>query len=111
MLPKSRRLVKNRVLHILKKGSKFSNEFLTVRYLLSNLNFNRYSVIISKKVLPQATDRNRIRRQVYNACNDQNSIPQKHLDLVLTVKPHLCALPHAELKQLLVTTIASINAK
>lgn len=67
MLPSSRRLTSAEVPLILKEGKGASYGPIRVKYTprLGKAHTSRFAVVISKKVLKKATDRNRARRRVY----------------------------------------------
>jgi len=85
MLPRKNRLNKNRVEHILKKGVKKSSKSFLYKYLPARDN-NHYAVIISKKILPQATERNKLRRQIYEIIGKMQIETRAKFDILVIVK-------------------------
>ena len=66
MLPKKQRLP---IAEFLSKTAQIRrNASFTVKIFASSLPYSRYGVVISKKVLPKATGRNRIKRQIFAHC-------------------------------------------
>lgn len=69
MPPKKNRLTRKTFLDILPKTKTKATPFFTVRYLPSKIP--HFSVIISKKIAPHATDRNYLRRRIYHFLKKQ----------------------------------------
>ena len=69
MLPSSRRLTSAEVPLILKvgKGASFGPIRVKYTYRTGRVSTSRFAVVVSKKVLKKAVDRNRVRRRVYSA--------------------------------------------
>ncbi len=110
MLKKNQRISKNQVSWLQKKGYRFSNEFFSVKFLLNKETFCRYSVVVSKKTLNLAVDRNLLRRQLYEIIRG-NPEPNQHLDYLITVKPALTALTFTDKKLQLLNTLRQISSK
>lgn len=58
---------KPRVLHILGKGWVFHAGVFYFRRLPNGVGYPRFSLILSKKISRKATERNKVRRRVYEA--------------------------------------------
>lgn len=97
MLSKNQRISRNRLNYLLKKGLKINNSYFLVKYALNKGEQNRYSVIVSKKILKLATDRNHLRRQLYQAISTLNTTCQTCFDTLLTVKSSLIKLKFSEM--------------
>lgn len=72
MLSKSYRLKKKEVEKVFKKGKVLSQTLVLLRFLPNRANHPRYSVVISKKVLAHAVDRNRLKRLIYEWLGQKN---------------------------------------
>lgn len=70
MLAKKYRLNKRELSGLYKKGNIFKYEQITTRFNLNKTNHNRFAVVISKKILAKATERNAFRRNVYEMIKD-----------------------------------------
>ena len=72
MLPKSRRLTSTGVVRVLKAGKGASSGPIRIKYVprKGGAVTSRFSVIVSKKIKKLATDRNRLRRQVFAILHD-----------------------------------------
>jgi ribonuclease P protein component len=78
MFQKSNRLRKNdEIMKTIKKGVNIKTPFFNVKYLKTNQNF-KVTIIISKKIFKNATDRNRVKRifraELRNFLNKENKI-------------------------------------
>lgn len=68
MLPKTRRLTKLEVPKVLRQGRGVTGSLVRLTFLpLPPTSQNKFAVVVSKKVAPQAVDRNLIRRRAYDA--------------------------------------------
>lgn len=82
MLKKSYRLAKSDVERTYKKGRAFTQDFILVRFLPNRANHCRFAVVIPKKVLAKAVDRNCAKRMVYNYLSKNTALWQnKNLDI------------------------------
>ncbi len=82
MLKKSYRLTKQEIERLYKKGRAFPQDFVLVRFAANRANHCRFAVVIPKKVMAKATDRNRARREVYDFLAKQAALWQnKNLDI------------------------------
>jgi ribonuclease P protein component len=107
MLKKAYRLTKPRVEYILKKGAKKTNKYFIFLYLSSNTKENHFGVLISSKTLPKATDRNKIRRQIFETIRTGDvNIEQK--DVLIIVKPTI-KQQQFNLQQLLINELNQLN--
>jgi len=110
MLSKNQRISRKNVNYLLKKGLKLNHQYFLVKYCLNKTPQNRYSVVISKKVLPLATDRNHLRRQIYESIQKIPPTSQiNSFDTILTVKNLPKHIPFTELTKLLAQIIQQIS--
>ena len=80
---------RNAINYILKKGESSVSKLFILRYSKNDQAFNRYCVIISRKVDTKAVTRNKLRRQIYEAIRltAQNLKPsESNLDIILIPK-------------------------
>lgn len=66
MLAKSYRLSRQAIERLYKKGDSFRQGSLWVKFGPNRTDHCRFAAVIAKKVLAQATDRNKVRRFIYN---------------------------------------------
>lgn len=111
MINKTQRISTFRASWLLKKGAKFSNEFFSVKFLLNKKDFNRYSVVVSKKIFKLATDRNSLRRQLYEALRTLTPGQNPGFDLMITVKPKIDQLTFSEKETQLKILLGQVASK
>ncbi len=110
MLKKTQRISKNQISWVQKKGSRFSNQYLSIKFCLNRENFCRYSVVVSKKIAALATDRNLLRRQLYEIIG-QRPAGGQNLDYIIMVNLPLIPLSFTEKKNQLLSALEQISAK
>jgi ribonuclease P protein component len=87
MLARSFRLQKKDIERIYKKGQSLRQENFLIRYLVNRSGHCRFSVVISKKVLALATDRNAAKRQIYQIISRSEALYKtKAQDVAIIVK-------------------------
>lgn len=70
-----------------KKGANLRQDFIFARISENRTDHCRFAVVVSKKVLSRATDRNRLRRLVYFWLARQKILWQTlHLDITLNFR-------------------------
>lgn len=70
MLAKKFRLNRRQVQLVIQKGRGQNFGLFGLKFLKNNLDFNRYAVVVAKKVASKATVRNRLRRVIFNELAD-----------------------------------------
>lgn len=84
MLSKKYKLTKKEDFdQIYKNGSVFYFEHLKVFILPNNLNYTRFSVVVSKKVSPSAVVRNNIKRRIKNILFSLNKNLNPSIDILI----------------------------
>lgn len=72
----------------LKAKTLYKGQYLIVKVNPNKLSYNRFGVIISKKIVPKATGRNRLRRKIFDfATPNPPAGGGGGLDLLVIVKP------------------------
>jgi ribonuclease P protein component len=110
MIGKNQRISKNRVAWLLKKSQKWNDEFFSVKFQLNKHGLNRYSIVVSKKTLKLATDRNLLRRQCYEVLR-QLKTQNNSIDFLIFIKPSALKLDFTGLQEQLTQTIEKITSK
>ncbi len=110
MLNKTQRLSTNRISWLLKKGFKFSNEWFSLKFHLNKEPHSRYSIVVSKKIKALATDRNLIRRQVYEIIR-KSPATLPPTDYMIIIKPKFAELSYANKSIYLQETLQKISSK
>ncbi len=109
MLGKNQRISKNRVSWLLQKSQKFNDGFFSVKFHLNKGTQNRYSIVVSKKLLKLATDRNRLRRQCYEALRLRPT-QTNSTDFMIFIKSTALSLDFAGLQKQLSLVIDKITS-
>ena len=88
--PSIHRLLRSKEYDVVFNSSEYSvsNELLLVLAKKNNLGFNRLGLIVGKKSLRKAVDRNRIKRQLRESFRQLDSLS---LDIVVLVRPSVGA--------------------
>ena len=94
MLPSSKRLRTAEVREILSIGrSVRGSNILSAKTLPSQKGGFRAAAVVSKKLAKTAIMRNRLRRAIYRALEQQQTVPSVKIALFLKVKPPLPMAP------------------
>ncbi|MEK6952675.1 MAG: ribonuclease P protein component [Nanoarchaeota archaeon] len=65
MLPKKSRLPIQELLD--KRGKTHRGDFFTIKVFFNNFSYSRFGIIISKKIVNSAVQRNKIKRMLFSA--------------------------------------------
>ena len=102
MFSKKHRIPRDLVKKVISEGQKGYSELFLFKKLKNNLTYNRFTIVVSKKVSNNAVTRNLIKRKIKSALkviineNNKNKnqvdasnqgILKKYFDLVLIVSP------------------------
>jgi len=109
MIPQRNRLEKSRVEYILKKGTRKSGKLFNLKYLNSPTQQSRFCVIVSLKVTPKATLRNRLRRQIYEIIRTSEFKPKTPQDIILITKPDITSLSFEELNKVIIEVLKNLH--
>jgi ribonuclease P protein component len=95
MIAKTNRLSRKDFLICAKSTNLLFSPLFSLRYKVNNLEFGRWSVVVSKKLSKKATDRNKIKRRIYE-------VLAKHLltykiDSIIYPKPAVLNLEYEKL--------------
>ena len=86
MFPKDQRITKKENFNnIYKKGKSLFIGYFKVFIMENSLKKIRLSVVVSKKVLPLATQRNQIKRKIKSFFYKNQAILPKNLDIIITI--------------------------
>lgn len=100
MLPKTHRLTKKRDFDaVFKRGKSVKADFLFVRALASVLPQSRFGFVVSNKVSPKATVRNKIKRQLRSACAQVLPLLKKRADYVIVSTPNIAGKNFSQIQQ------------
>lgn len=107
MLKKSERLSKTETSWLLRKGDKLNNDLFSIKFRLNKKMFCRYSIVVSKKILNLATERNQLRRQFYEILRDRPPV-QTGYDYMIFIKPTVLKLSFSEKRDKLLQALNQI---
>lgn len=90
------------VRHTYQKGKTIRTPLLSLVYAPNTHHHQRFSVVVSKKVLKSAVGRNRIRRRVYEALRLELPEFTTHQDCIFVVfNKSIMTIPFRELRRLI----------
>ncbi len=86
MLPFKNRLSKKKDFEkIFQKGKGFKIDFLYLKYLNNNLDYNRFGFVVSKKIAKKAVIRNQIKRELKREIKENPIKNKETKDIILIV--------------------------
>ncbi|MBI4231691.1 ribonuclease P protein component [Candidatus Peregrinibacteria bacterium] len=111
MLKQNLKVPRQYIAFILKKGHESISQLFIARYKKNEEHFSRYRVIISKKLHPKAVNRNRLRRQVYEAIRKNLSQNQSNFDIILIPKKNILNKSYQEIEKDISSNILNLKEK
>lgn len=88
MLAKQHRLVKQKDFErVFKQGRAYHTKLLGIKILASQLDSNRFGIVISTKISKKSTERNRLKRQIRQAVRELNKGLRSDFDMVIMALP------------------------
>ena len=111
MLAKKYRLAKKKdIENTAKKGKKAYSPILGIKFIKNDLSYNRYAIIINKKVSNKATKRNRIKRIISEILRLNNKKVKTSFDFVVSAFPKIIkddkVLSYQEIEKTLLNLLA-----
>lgn len=88
MISQKTRVPREKISFILNKGESTTSRLFIIRYALNNINFSRYRTIVSKKIHSKAINRNKLRRQIYEAIRSKEKMSKDN-----TAKYNIIMIP------------------
>lgn len=90
MLPKENRLKKEKdIERVIRKGKGFKEDFLILKVAGNDLDKIRFCFVVSKKISPKATIRNKIKRRISGLVKLKMNKFKKGIDVMLIALPGL----------------------
>ncbi len=83
MLGKKYRLTRKQINQLYRKGKSRNAGLLGIKFAPNNLEYSRYAVVIPKKVVALPTDRNRLKRIIYQRIEETK--PSQNSDIIIRV--------------------------
>lgn len=100
MIAKKFRVPRQSIDFILKKGSLEKSTLFLIRFVKNNEAFNRFSLVVSKKIYKRAVDRNKLRRQIYEAIRLSEESPDaQHFDFIFIPKKKIIDYNYSEIEK------------
>lgn len=85
-LAKIERLTKQKDFNqVFTRGKSLKNALMTIRILPNTLNYSRLGIIVSKRRVRKATDRNRLKRLIREAFRQNKNTLPKGLDILINL--------------------------
>ncbi len=106
MLKKSHRLTQKEFAHFWTAGQRYQSEYFTI--VASFADACKVAVVAGKKVAKTATERNRIRRQVYGVIEEILPIQDSKIISIIVIKKPYILLPDGEKRKALRAELARI---
>lgn len=95
------------VRYVYQKGKTIRSPKLSLVFIPNSRGFTRFAVVISKKVLKSAVDRNRVRRRIYETIRKNfEFIPPKTDYIFVVFSKDFLTIPQKELEDILSTLIS-----
>jgi len=107
MLPKSCRLNRQQFWQVQKAGFGVQGLEISVKYLVNDVGYPRFSVVTSAKLDKRAVVRNRLRRKIYSQLSTLNS--QLSIDAIIFPRPSMLNLDNAKLNVALNQVVSKIS--
>ncbi|MBI2041398.1 MAG: ribonuclease P protein component [Candidatus Nealsonbacteria bacterium] len=100
MLSKENRLKNTKEIELVfKKGKGFKAGFLFLKLVRNDLKTSRFAFVVSKKAVPKATDRNRIKRRLRDIVRRNAARIKAGFDLVIIVQKGIERVKFQKIKE------------
>ncbi len=100
MIKKNNRLTKQAdFTRVWKHGRTYYSDFLNIKILKNNLQYQRFAVIVSNKISPKAVIRNKIKRRLREILYLHQEIFPPYSDIVIYAKPAVRNKSYQEIKK------------
>lgn len=106
MFTKKHRITKKEDFNLIfQKGKSFYTDFFMVKILENNLDFNRFSVLVSKKVSLKAVKRNAIKRKLREILKKHFNIFPPNSDIVVYANKNILDKKFKEIEKMLTKNV------
>ncbi len=100
MISKQSRVTRQRIPYILRKGDLIRSRLFIIRFMANEESLDRFRTIVSKKIHSKAVDRNKLRRQIYEAIrNNSHKKSQKSFDFIFIPKKNILKKGYQEIDE------------
>ena len=110
MLKKYNRLAKTKDIdNVFKKGRSSYGSILGVKSLDNNLDFNRFTVVVSNKVSKKAVVRNKIKRQIREVVKQELPCLKIGKDVIILTLPVIVGQKFTDIRENLVKEFKKVS--
>ncbi len=110
MIPQKLRLNSSRIETLFKRGGKINlDDCFAARFLPSRDSNCRFCVIVNAKTCPDATDRNRLRRQIYETIRLNLQLLKQPCDLAIICKKNAVGLDFNLIQEKIIKILNHLN--
>ena len=103
MLKKEFRIVSNKDFQrIYQKGKFFTNKDFVVKFLPNRFSFPRVGIVVSKKKVKKAVERNKLKRQLREVIRSEFSNLKEGFDIVVILRNNIYGFKFEELRKSLI---------
>ncbi|MFC1653692.1 ribonuclease P protein component [Patescibacteria group bacterium] len=111
MISKAYRLNRSDVEIVKTSSKKERSPLFTLLYSPNKKNHCRFSVIVSKKIAKNATDRNRLKRKIYSILKSDQKQNQEHFDVLIIPTKLILQNPRESFSKELTVSLKKICQK
>lgn len=111
MLPRRSRLQSSAFAEINRRGNFLPARFFSLRVMKNNLGRNRFGVTVGGQISKKATERNKIRRRIYEIIRRAWGETPKGLDAVFSAKKSALGADFNDLKEDILQIIKILNSQ
>ena len=112
MISRRLRLPRTRIEYLLKKGKRFGNDCIALKYLSSSGQKkceSRFCVIISARIEPKAVKRNRLRRQIHEIIRLNRHLIPSPCDIAIIGEKNITNLSYKQISTAIVALFKKIR--
>jgi len=107
MLAKKYRLPVHKVYRL--RGRVFGGDYFSIKITKNNLGYSRFGAVVGVKISKKATERNKLRRLVFNTIKENfEMLKKKNLDVLILTRPNIINLSKEEIKKLITNSLSQI---
>ena len=101
MIAKKHRINREFIPYILRKGKSLKSKLFIIRYCQNKEEFSRFRTIVSTKIDKKAVERNKLRRQIYEAIRiiSKEIQPNPPLDIVFIPKKSIKKAKYSKIEE------------
>jgi len=110
MLPRQHRLTKNKDFEkIWQKGKSFFIQEIGIKFLANNLDYSRFGLVVSNKVIKRAVSRNKLKRRLREIIRKKLPFIKKGIDCIILARQGIGGLSFKELEERIEFVLGKLN--